>query len=99
MKFKPTAWGNELLESDGFYISYNSDPGMGFSFLQGDNKSDETALVKEDDTDNQFRILNGDFREEFEAIIECGFEECLALYNKLSGDHDSSWSIHQTSAI
>ena len=98
MKFKLTERGNELLEGDGFYISYNSNPGGGISLFQGDNNSDETALVKEDDPDNKFRILNGDFREQFEAIIECGFEDCLALYNKLSGDHDSSWSTHQISA-
>jgi len=93
MKFeKNPGWSNEILEGDGFYISYNPNPGMGISLFDGDDHSDETALVKEDDTENRYRILNGDYRKEYEKLAPLGFEKCLKFYNKESIDNGSSWS-------
>ena len=97
MKFEPTGNGNEVLSGKGFFISYNSNPGEGLSMFQGDGGSDETALVNYNDPDNEYRILNGDFREEYQAIIDQGFEVCLELYNKFNDTHGSSWSTEKAS--
>ena len=97
MKFESTGNGNEILEGDGFYISYNSNPGEGLSMFQGDGGSDETALVNPDNPDNEYRILNGDFRAEFEAIIEQGIVACLKLYNEQKVENGSSWSTEKAS--
>lgn len=51
---------------------------------------DETALCLEETNDHW--VLNGDFREEFEAAAENGFESCLLLYKQLRVKHRSSWS-------
>jgi len=97
MKFESTGNGNEVLIGEGFFISYNSNPGGGFLVFQGDGGSDETALVNNGDPDNEYRILNGDFREEFEAIIDQGFEACLEFYNKREAENGSSWSTEKAS--
>ena len=93
MKFKQNPNGtNEILNGENFFISYNSNPGMGFSCFASDNNSDETALVKPDDSDNKSRILNGDYRKEYEKLVPLGFKKCLEFYNKQSITSDSSWS-------
>lgn len=77
---------NWILGAPDFFVSYN--PGnYGISFFMSDTGGSETALVKDD----QYFILNGDFRPEYEAVIDLGFEACLQVYkNNLS--HKSSWS-------
>ena len=89
--FESTNGGNEVLEGDGFFISYHPTPGVGISFFESDDGSDETALVKED-SDIKYRILNGDYRKEYEELIPQGFEACLAFYEKMCVEHDSSWT-------
>ena len=96
MKFEQNpSGGNQLLKGEGFFISYNSNPGMGLSRFDGDDNSDETALVKPDDPDNRYRILNGDYREKYEKLFPLGFETCLEFYNKESSHSGSSWSTNQ----
>lgn len=73
-----------------FYLSYNPDPGSGFEMFQGDNGSSETALYTR--VDDKFRILNGDFREEYEAAFPSGVDACLEVYNKHKAEKRSSWS-------
>lgn len=98
MKFEKNPHGtNEILEGDGFFISYNPRPWSGFSIFKSDNNSDETALVKEDDPDNKYRILNGDFRKEYKRLAPLGFKACLDFYNEIKTKHDSSWSTHHLS--
>ncbi len=76
---------NYVLEGDGFYISYNPDF-SGFSHWVSDDGSDETALCK----DGKYFILNGDFRDRYEEIIDQGFEACFDFYTKQN--NVSSWS-------
>ncbi len=80
---------NEALYLDGFYISYN--PGnysiQAFASDNGMNGS-ETALCK----DGKYLILNGDFREDYEKLVEQGYEECLKFYNNKKDSFNSSWT-------
>ncbi len=84
--------GNSVLEGDkDFYISYNIRPGGGFSLFASDNNSEETALVNSK-SKIQFRILNGDFRKDYEKIIDKGWKSCLSFYNSKKKLYDSSWT-------
>jgi|TARA_Y100000310_G_scaffold20001_2_gene19515 hypothetical protein len=81
--------GNHLLYGEGeeFAISYNSNPGSGLSLFDGDGGSDETALCK----GGKYYILNGDYRDEYEAIIDQGFDACFQFYQDHL-DKRSYWS-------
>lgn len=80
--------GNSVMQGDGFYISYLPAGGMSmFGFWDSDGSGDETALVK----DEKFLILNGDYRDEYEALVDKGYDECLKFYEKNS-HKASSWS-------
>ena len=80
--------GNQVLNGEGFYISYMPSNGMdAFGSWGSDSGSDETALCK----DGEFFILNGDFRKEYAKIIEEGFDRCLDFYEK-NLEAKSSWS-------
>ena len=99
---------NQVLSSDGFYISYNPDTGasksgLGELFnLLGHNISDgklevdgraETALVlKTGNGKNIFYILNGDFRKEYEELFPKGFAACKKFYDRNKKKHRSNWS-------
>lgn len=84
--------GNVILQvDDSFFISYNPDlSGLG-EFFDADGGGAETALVNSQDY-IEYRILNGDFRAQYEEVIEQGFEACLAIYEKLREEFDSSWT-------
>ena len=78
---------NMILHGDGFYISYATGAGLGrIGLFTGDNSSDETALV----IDGEYYILNGDFRKDYEKLVEEGAEACLSFFKKR--DNVSSWS-------
>jgi len=80
---------NYILKSvDGFYISYNYNPGGGAALFESDYDSDETALV----SDDKFYILNGDFRKEYEELIDQGFFACKEFFDNQSDEIKSSWS-------
>lgn len=66
-------------KDEGYYLSYNPDP------LAGD--SDETALYLYDS--DEFLILNGDFREEYEKCKS--LKECMEVYEK-NKKHRNIWS-------
>lgn len=88
MKFKAQQNSpNFILHGDGFYISYNPDPCAGIPFLKSDNGCDETALF-----DGKYKILNGDFREDYERLAPQGLESCLKFYDKMKEKYDSSWT-------
>lgn len=76
---------NICLYGDGFYISYNGG-NWEFSGFAGDDY-DETAICKDD----KFYILNGDFREKYEALLDKGFEACINFFLE-NEDKRSSWS-------
>ena len=87
-KWERSANGRNLvLEGKGFALSYNPDTSFLGIFASDEGGSDETALIKED----TYYILNGDFREEYEAVFEQGFDACLAVF-KAHPDKVSSWS-------
>jgi hypothetical protein len=83
---------NYSLSGNGFYISYNPHPGGEISMFRSDHDAAETALVWEEGTRTFFRILNGDWRKEYEAAVTAGWEACLAVYEQHKALHDSSWS-------
>jgi len=83
---------NYVLRGNGFYVSYNPDTQrsiMGktldgilnfFHSIQGlkEGGGEETALVK----GNNFYILKGDFRKEYERLVSKGFKACYKFYLK-----------------
>ena len=88
---------NEILEFDGYYISYNPQTGGGHKVLTdianiigsftGEEFKDgeETALYDY----KHWRILEGDFRKDYE---ECKtLKDCIKVYNK-NKKYKSSWS-------
>jgi hypothetical protein len=79
---------NEVLDGDGFYISYANTAAMGG--WSGDGDGIETALVK----NGNFKILNGDFRKQYEKLAPEGFDACLRFYEQQSAHADSTWSGH-----
>lgn len=94
-KIKKNKWidcgGNFILrdKKETFFISYNPNTSntCGFGEVFAGDTKDETALVKED----QFYILNGDWREDYEKLIDKGFDECFKFYES-KGEFKSSWS-------
>ncbi len=79
--------GNKVMRSKKFYVSYNPNPCAGMSFFAPDSGWDETALC----VDGSFKILNGDFRNEYEEAFP-SLEKCLEVYEKHKESADSSWS-------
>ena len=78
--------GNEILSGDKFYISFNP--------LGPGSTGPETALCirKEEDPDEPFAILNGDFTEEYEAAFP-DLEQCKKVFRSLRGKHECKlWS-------
>ena len=94
MKFKKNLHAeNEILDGDNFFISYNSGLHQVIPSFISDDGGAETALVNLDDPYNKYRILNGDFREEYEKLVPLGFQACLEFYNTMiKKGFNSSWS-------
>lgn len=87
---------NSILYGDDkhtWWISYNPSSRNTFGaaeFFYADSDTDEeTALVK----NNKFYILNGDWRKEYEAIIDKGFSACKRFFFAHL-EHKSGWSNH-----
>jgi hypothetical protein len=100
---QPFNWlggGNYILrplnEEALYVVSYQprQECAPGISFFNSETRDGETALV---DYKNgaTFYILNGDFRKEYESVIDGGFEACLRVY-KSNLDKRSSWSSDYT---
>jgi hypothetical protein len=78
--------GNRMLESADktFYISFQADY---FNPLgMADTMDGETAIVIREP--EQYFILNGDWREQYEKLIDQGLYACIAFYNS----HKFEWS-------
>lgn len=82
---------NWMLKSeDGkFHISYNSNTHTMISAFHGDGAGDETAIV--DNVNSQYYILNGDWRKDYEQLIDKGFKACKDFFDAHQ-EHKSSWS-------
>lgn len=75
---------NEVLQKDGYYISYNGNTDLN---LEGRG---ETALVLEKEEGKRFWILNGDYRKEYE---ECeSVKEAVKVFLKHKEDDHAFWS-------
>lgn len=74
--------GNYFLDGENFYISFNG------NCLSEHGRKCETALV----TENNYYILDGDWRREYESIIDNGFEACYKFFKDNEEDFVSSWS-------
>lgn len=84
-----TVYGNVILECDNFFISYRGNTAeLGSIFAGDDGGYGETALC----FDGKYKILNGDFRKEYEKIVDKGLEECLKFYNSKNAECASCWS-------
>ena len=97
---------NEVLEGKGFYISFRLGSvapseladaiGKIVQILggEGSNYKDETALVCElfPNMVNPYFILNGDFRKDYEGIIDQGWDACYAFWLSQQEDCISEWS-------
>lgn len=88
--WKTTVAGNEILNMDGFYISFNNNNSTAVASIpsfRGDSSLGETALCK----DSKYFILNGDHREKYEKLSSKGFVACKKYFDA-NQDKKSSWS-------
>lgn len=103
---------NEILHSPcgTFFISYN--PGRGSDMfgigqtmgmlaeaitgkeVYRDSRP-ETAIVTPH-ADLHYRILNGDYRKEYEGLISQGLAACIAFYESQKDEAQSVWSSDTT---
>jgi len=81
---------NEVLDGGDFYISYANTSG-GPGFMRGDGDGIETALRRKDGRDG-WMILNGDYRAQYEKLMDQGYDACKRFYEQQSAHADSSWS-------
>jgi hypothetical protein len=72
--------GNEVLEGDGFYLSYNPATDVG----------PETALVCWEKS--AFFLLLGDYRQAYAELAPQGWEACLAFFRAQPEGQRSPWS-------
>lgn len=82
--WKQTGAGNEILEMDGFFLSYNPDCSSGlvglYDALLGVHQEKETAIVWH----NKYLILNGDHRTDLGGK---SIEECLGYFLRNEDQH------------
>lgn len=87
---------NEILKFNFGYVSYNPSIQGGWAdtllVIMGQAKSrkgrDETAFKTY--SDGEWRILNGDFREEYSKCSTR--DECIAVYDKYKAEFGSDFS-------
>lgn len=104
MKEWELAGNNIALQGDGFYISYNDATGQEDPLLYETSKSMDALLgvllgqevKRQEETaicfDDTFLILNGDFRKEYEKLVDKGLDACVEFYNKHKAELRSIWS-------
>ena len=100
-KFKDNG-GNQILKGEGFYISYNPSTGGGHSvftdlgnLLGADLKDgEETALVLDGDK-RIFSILEGDFRKDYEKLLDKGYKACKKFFDSKKSKFASNWSTNE----
>lgn len=91
--------GNQILERSDFSISYaplnrlndnrvTSSFGMFGDIFELNNE--ETAIIYKRQEKPEYRILNGDFRREYEKLET--LDECLAFYESKKEEFGSKWS-------
>ena len=89
-RWKLRPGGNITLNGKGFYISFRNGmkpPPATLECFRSDNGAHETALVRGE----QFYILNGDFRQDYEKLVDIGWKVCKDFFDK-NKEKASSWS-------
>ena|SRR6478609_4516453 len=99
-----------LSDDESFFISYNPNTAIARSevteaaqllgTLAGLDMRDgeETALVKVDGGGkgvHTYSILKGDFRKQYEYLMDEGYEACLKFYNQHKDEYGSDWSTRE----
>jgi len=87
IKWEPTGGKNVVIHGDGFMVSYNPRPSIGF-------EGEETALCIDDNNTpfgTAYKILTGDFRKQYEKRID-SLDECIKFYEANAEKHPSSWT-------
>lgn len=85
--------GNFILSGDdahSFAISFQ--PRKLPRLWQADTNAGETAICDYRGDSPEYYILNGDFRKEYEALVNKGIEACLDFYRSKKDEFNSSWS-------
>ena len=106
VNWEKTYSGNLILRGDDFYISFRGDARGGDNpILEMTNMlggvfgvktgATETALCVAN-SDEKWRILNGDFRKEYEAAYP-SLEACIAVYDEHKAECRSDWSTDKIS--
>lgn len=84
-------------EDESFAISYNPDTSKSFidalmHAMGAERGGEETALiVKHKGRDNEFYILQGDWRAAYEPLVPLGLQACREFYER-NKEHRSMWS-------
>ncbi len=93
-----TGGGNYILRPSNkkkwteYAISYQPDQYFCGAFFKTETEQGETALCDYRTEDFDYYILNGDWRKQYEKVIDKGFNTCLQVYLKNKKKHGSkSW--------
>ena len=102
VKFEPTGLGNEIIQCEGYYISYRATkPDSPISMLctmmmqihnqpcAAEEYKGETALKADDEP---WLILQGDYRKEYAALASQGYDICKEFYLSQKDEARSDWS-------
>lgn len=91
---------NYILQLDeSHYISYNPDTRSSHfdalldSFIG--ESAEETALVDLTNAQHEFRILLGDWRDDYEKLLNQGFEAMVDFFMEKRQQHGGQWSTHE----
>jgi len=83
-----TEMGNLVLDGGDFFISFRANTSELSDFFTGDDDGKgETALYY----DGEYKILNGDFRKDYEKRIK-SLTKCLEFYKSQKNKNNSRWS-------
>jgi len=80
--------GNYVYKGDGFYVSFNPDTSFDFLGSLRSSAGSETALYD----DATWRILNGDWRSDYEVLVPNGLQACIDFYESKRAEHRCDWS-------
>lgn len=95
---------NQVIQGNGFFLSYNPQAGDGMSGLvarvltsitgkEYGDRVEETALrIDHPDGSRTWCVLDGDFREEYTEALSGGIASVLEVYNRHKAAHRSNWS-------
>lgn len=78
---------NSVIRGKGFFVSYNPNTASSGKVWQGSSLT-ETALCKP----GKYYVLDGDFRKQYEELIDKGWKACKKFYDDNKELYDSKWS-------